>query len=73
MKKYKPGYHPNSRKNLELGGRKPDFEVKKDKKTISLTKMAWDGLILLSEESGYSSVSAYLENLGREKQLKQEC
>lgn len=62
----KRGTNPNSLANLKLGGRKPEWGQKKRPHNISLTDIAWEGTQALLKEKGYTSLSEYLEFLGRE-------
>jgi hypothetical protein len=65
-KKYKPGAHPNSQANLTFhDGRPLAFGKQKKKRNLSVTEEGWEGLQPIIEELGCSSVSEFLEKVGR--------
>lgn len=64
-KKVKPGKHPNSLKNLKLGGNKLRYEQPKKRRSISLTDEGWDKCRQLTKENFGLSVSEFMEQLGR--------
>lgn len=59
------GKHPNSLANLQHKGRPVVFEEKKKVRTVSVTQTGWDGVFQAAEASGCSSISEFLERLGR--------
>ena len=64
-KKVKPGKHPNSLKNLKLGGNKLRYEQPKKRRCISLTDEGWDKCRELVKQNFGLSVSEFMEQLGR--------
>ncbi len=64
-KKVKPGKHPNSLKNLKLGGNKLRYEQPKKRRCISLTDEGWDKCRQLIKQNFDLSVSEFMEQLGR--------
>ena len=64
-KKVKPGKHPNSLKNLKLGGNKLRYEQPKKRRCISLTDEGWDKCRELIKQNFGLSVSEFMEKLGR--------
>lgn len=67
-KKYSKGKHPNSLSNLKPGsGRKPKAFASEDKKRryLTVTETGWEGVQPIIREFGCSSVSEFLEKLGR--------
>lgn len=64
--KYAPGEHPNSKANLIYHeGRPKAFGAKKLKRNLTVTEEGWEGLQPIIKEAGCSSVSEFLEKLGR--------
>ncbi|NBU23931.1 MAG: hypothetical protein EBS38_08550 [Actinobacteria bacterium] len=59
------GSHPNSRKNLTLGGRTPDWGSSKRRRYLTVTDDGFEGALRLARSLGCSSVSDLLEELGR--------
>ena len=64
-KKVKPGKHPNSLKNLKLGGNKLRYEQPKKQRCISLTDDGWDKCRQSIRKNLDLSVSEFMERLGR--------
>ena len=66
-KKYAPGHHPSSLKNLTYhGGRPKAFdEEEKKKRYLTVTETGWEGLKPIIREIGCSSISEFLEKVGR--------
>ena len=63
---YTRGQHPHSRANLALSeGRPRLYSEQKKNRTVSLTQQGWENLKLLAKNLGYSSVSDFLEKVGR--------
>jgi hypothetical protein len=66
QEKYAPGQHPNSQANLTYHeGRPKVFGVQKKKRNLSITEEGWEGLQPIIKELGCSSVSEFLEKVGR--------
>ncbi|MDJ0717320.1 MAG: hypothetical protein QNJ54_24400 [Prochloraceae cyanobacterium] len=66
--KYSKGKHPNSLSNLKPGsGRKPKAFAEEDKKRryLTVTETGWEGVKPIIKQLGCSSVSEFLEKLGR--------
>ncbi|MBD2773761.1 hypothetical protein [Iningainema tapete] len=64
--KHAPGQHPNSKANLIYHeGRPQAFGAKKRKRNLTVTEEGWEGLQPIIQEVGCSSVSEFLEKLGR--------
>lgn len=61
----KRNVHQNSLANLQHTGRRAVFGSKKKPRNVSLTEEGWNGIFQLAESSGCSSVSEFLEILGR--------
>lgn len=59
------GQHPNSLANLQHGGRPSVFEEKKKVRAVSVTQQGWNGISQMAEQYGCSSISEFLEKLGR--------
>ena len=57
------GTHPNSLANLQSGRIK--FDEKKKVHTVSVTPKSWEGISQIAAASGCSSISEFLELLGR--------
>lgn len=65
-KKYAPGLHPNSQANLTYHeGRPQAFGVQKKKRNLTVTEEGWEGLQSILSELDCSSVSEFLEKVGR--------
>ena len=67
-KKYTKGRNPNSLANLQPGkGRKPKgFDgAEKKRRSLTVSDDGWEGILPIIEEVGCSSVSEFLEKLGR--------
>lgn len=62
---YAPGKHPNSQANLELRGRKPDYEEHKKRRFLTVTEQGWNGTKFIAQETGCASISDLIEKLGR--------
>jgi hypothetical protein len=60
----KRGHHPNSKANLQAG-RPTAFDEKKKVRAVSVTQQGWTGITEMAEAFGCSSVSEFLERLGR--------
>ncbi len=66
VERYSPGQHPNSQANLTYhGGRPPAYGENKRKRYLSVTDEGWDGVQAAVRAAGCSSVSEFLEKLGR--------
>lgn len=66
--KYKRGKHPHSKANLVLSeGRPPLYSEEKKRRTLTVTEKGWDGAKLLVDELGCTSISDFIEKLGRGK------
>lgn len=66
QEKYTPGQNPNSLANLTYHkGRTSDYGTRKSKRGVSLTDEGWNGIKLLADEHGCTSVSDFLEKVGR--------
>ncbi len=64
--RYTPGQHPNSQANLTYhGGRPKAFGSEKKKRYLSVTDEGWEGATEFARAAGCSSVSEFLEKLGR--------
>ncbi len=60
------GKHPNSLANLtNREGRPIAFEEKKKVRAVSVTQQGWDGISEIATAKGCSSISEFLEKLGR--------
>ena len=65
-KKYAPGHHPHSQANLTYHeGRPLAFGAQKKKRNLTVTEEGWEGLKSIIKEVGCSSVSEFLEKVGR--------
>ena len=67
-KKYLPGQHPNSLANLRPGsGGRPKGYLSEEKKrrNLTVTDAGWEGVQPVIKKLGCSSVSEFLEKLGR--------
>ena len=65
-KKYAPGQHPNSRANLNYHeGRPVAFGSRKKTRSITVSEEGWEGAQAVVRELGCSSVSEFMEKLGR--------
>lgn len=63
---YTQGRHPNSLANLsKTDGRPKQYGSKKQRKNISVTPEAWEGVGKLAEKYGCSNKSEFIEKLGR--------
>jgi hypothetical protein len=63
---YDKGKHPNSLANLTYHeGRPKLFDEGKKRRNLSVTEKGWNGLKSVADELGCSSVSDFLEKLGR--------
>lgn len=65
---YSRGKNPNSLDNLNRDGRPSGEEIygePKKKRTLTVTESGWQGTLKVVRAAGYSSVSEYLERLGR--------
>ncbi|URD48169.1 hypothetical protein [Chroococcidiopsis sp. CCNUC1] len=65
---YSRGKHPNSIDNLIHEGRpsgEPIYGEPKKRRTLTITESGWQGLVNAAKASGCSSVSEYLEQVGR--------
>ncbi|ACK74006.1 conserved hypothetical protein (plasmid) [Gloeothece citriformis PCC 7424] len=67
MTKTKRQMHEKSLANLELGGRKPDYEEAKKRRNISLTDKGWDNLLVIAHKYHCRSVSELMEKIGRQE------
>ncbi len=69
---YPIGKNPKSLQNLIREGR-PSGEVvfgePKKKRTLTVTETGWKGANVTIKAAGYSSVSEYLERLGRGEEM----
>lgn len=68
---YGVGQNPNSLANLRHDGRPTATEVygePKKKRTLSVTESGWQASAQKIKKMGYSSVSEFLEEFGREEQ-----
>jgi len=64
--KYSQGQHPNSLANLTYHqGRKSEYGTKKKTRGVTLTDEGWEHLKFLANQHGCSSVSDFLEKIGR--------
>lgn len=64
--KHALGQHPNSKANLIYHeGRPQAFGTKKLKRNLTVTEEGWERLQMVIKEVGCSSVSEFLEKLGR--------
>lgn len=65
---YSSGKNPKSLENLIHEGRPSGEQVygePKKKRTLTVTESGWQGLIKASKADGCTSVSEYLEKIGR--------
>lgn len=65
---YTHGKHPNTLANLIHEGRPTSEELygePKKKRTLTVTESGWQGLVEASKATGCSSVSEFLELIGR--------
>ena len=65
---YPQGRNPNSLDNLIHKGRPTGEEIygePKKKRTLTVTESGWQGLVKAARASGCTSVSQYLEKIGR--------
>ena len=62
---YAAGKNPASIKNLIHVGRPSIYDEPKKKRTLSITESGWQGITEAAKEAGCSSVSEYLERVGR--------
>ena len=72
MPKAKQGKNPNSLKNLIHEGRPSSEQVygePKKQRTLTVTDSGWQGAIAAIKAAGYSSISDYLEKIGRGKEI----
>ncbi len=66
LEKFPKGQHPNSLANLTYHkGRKSNYGTPKSKRGVTLTDEGWNGIKVLAEQHGCSSVSDFLEKVGR--------
>jgi hypothetical protein len=64
--KYPQGKNPHSLQNLTYkGGRPTEFNESKEPHTVTITPSGWQGLKELVEQQGCSSISDFLDRLGR--------
>ena len=67
-KMYSQGKHPNSLANLKPGiGKKPrGFNgAEKKRRSLTVSDDGWEGVLPVIKKAGCSSVSEFLEKLGR--------
>ncbi len=65
-RKYAPGQHPKSRANLTYHeGRPAAFGSRKKTRSITVTEEGWEGAQTIVRDLGCSSVSEFMEKLGR--------
>lgn len=67
---YPHGKHPNTLANLIHEGRPSSEDVygePKKKRTLTVTESGWQGLVEASKAFGCSSVSEFLELIGRKQ------
>lgn len=57
------GHHQNSLANLQP--RAKTYNEEKKKRTLTVTESGWEGAVQAIEAAGCSSVSEFLEKLGR--------
>ena len=72
MPKVKQGKNPNSLKNLIHEGRPSSEQVygePKKQRTLTVTDSGWQGAVAAIKAAGYSSISEYLEKIGRGHEL----
>jgi hypothetical protein len=68
MKNSSRGQHPNSQKNLIHTGRPSSVEIYGEEtktRSITVTETGWTNAKQYVKESGYRSVSEFMEMLGR--------
>jgi hypothetical protein len=61
----KRNVHQNSLANLQHNGRPAAFGSKKKPRNLSLTEEGWAGISEMAKAAGCSSVSEFMERLGR--------
>lgn len=61
LQMYTRGKNPNSYR----GGRPKSYSEEKKRRMISVTESGWEGATQVIEEVGCSSISEFLERLGR--------
>lgn len=72
MPKAKQGKNPNSLKNLIHEGRPSSEQVygePKKQRTLTVTDSGWQGAVAAIKAAGYSSISEYLEKIGRGQEI----
>lgn len=72
MPKAKQGKNPNSLKNLIHEGRPSSEQVygePKKQRTLTVTDSGWQGAVAAIKAAGYSSISEYLEKIGRGQEM----
>lgn len=57
------GSHPNSLANLQP--RSKDYGTEKKERRVTVTQSGWDGATQAIKDAGFSSISQFLEELGR--------
>lgn len=66
------GKNPNSLKNLIHEGRPSSEQVygqPKKQRTLTVTDAGWQGAVAVIKAAGYSSISEYLEKIGRGQEI----
>lgn len=72
MPKTQQGKNPNSLKNLIHEGRPSSEQVygePKKQRTLTVTDSGWEGAAAAIKAAGYSSISDYLEKIGRGQEI----
>ena len=73
------GKHPNSTNNLTHNGRPSSLELYGEHcktRSVTITQTGWDGIKSAAKDAGYSSVSEFIECMGRNGGLvpaKRQC
>ena len=57
--------NPRSLENLRKDGRTPDYDEPKKKRELTVTDTGWDSAKQVIKAAGFTSVSQFLEELGR--------
>lgn len=57
--------NPKSLANLRNDGRTPDYDEPKKKRELTVTDTGWNSAKEIIKTAGFSSVSQFLEELGR--------
>ncbi|MEB3212852.1 MAG: hypothetical protein VKL39_15975 [Leptolyngbyaceae bacterium] len=57
--------HPNSLANLKREGKELTYGEPKRDRRLTVTTTGWEGAKAAAKESGFASVSDFLEQLGR--------